>query len=85
MILGIQSGYIINNMRDFRPHHSDALSNSRMITLDEKLNAFHSMKFLINFYDFVEAVCSIEFLQFSVLHTVFTLHFCKNSLSDAHS
>ena len=34
--------------------------------------------FLIIFYDFAETVCSIEYLQSSVLRTVFTLHFWQN-------
>lgn len=59
------------------------------------MNHVNSLLFLLKFYnslhlsyenyDFAETVCSIEYLQSSVLRTVFTLHFCKISLGDAHS
>ena len=41
------------------------------------------MKIVYIFYDFAEIAGSTEFLQSSVLPTIFTLHFCKISLSDA--
>ena len=43
------------------------------------------MKIAYPFYDFAEIAGSTEFLQSSVLSTIFTLHFCKISLSDAHA
>lgn len=43
------------------------------------------MKIAYPFYDFAEIAGSTEFLQSSVLPTIFTLHFCKISLSEAHS
>ena len=41
------------------------------------------MKTAYHFCNFAETVGSTEFLQSSVLPTIFTLHFCKISLSDA--
>ena len=46
--------------------------------MNKQLNRFHFVKAAYHFYNFAETVCSIEYLQSSVLCTAFYFAFLQN-------